>query len=227
VVGPPLEGQRWADGIGCCANPSAHRAATLPIDGTIVASERFAIDFVQLNSEDKLYAGPANQLSSYAYEGAKVYSVADGTVVNLQNGQPEQTPGAFAPGLTLLQGLGNFVIVDIGHGHFAFYAHFQPNTLKVRLGDKVRRGQVLAHLGNSGNSDAPHLHFGILNGPGPYSSNSLPYVFSSFATAGTITNSFDHDIQGAGLPAVIGPAQAGPHRHQLPLENEVVAFSKH
>ena len=70
--------------------------------------------------------------------GAKVLAVADGTVVNLQDGRPEETPPNFPQGYDLLQLLGNFVIVDIGQGHFAFYAHFQPNSLKVHKGAKVR-----------------------------------------------------------------------------------------
>ena len=224
VIGPPLEGPRWVDAIGCCSPPSVHRTATLPINGKFYVFERFAIDFAQLNPENKLYAGPRDQLSSYAYVGAKVLSVADGTVVNLQDGRPNETPPKFPEGYDLLQQLGNFVIVDIGHGHFAYYCHFQPNTLKVHVGDKVRRGQVLALMGNSGNSDAPHLHFGIQDGPLPYASDSLPFVFSSFTITGTITNPFD-DIA-AGGAAQIGPAQAGPHRNELPLQDEVITFPK-
>jgi len=222
VIGPPLEGPRWVDAIGCCSPPSVHRTATLPINGKFYAFERFAIDFAQLNPENKLYSGPRDQLSSYAYVGAKVLAVADGTVVNLQDGRPEETPPNFPQGYDLLQQLGNFVIIDIGHGHFAFYAHFQPNTLKVRKGDKVRHGQVLALVGNSGNSDAPHLHFGIEDGPLPFASNGVPFVFSSFTTTGKVTNPFD-DIA-AGAPAQIGTTRADPHRNQLPLENEVLTF---
>jgi hypothetical protein len=224
IIGPPLEGPRWVDAIGCCSPPSVHRTATLPINGKFYVSERFAIDFAQLNPENKLYSGPRDQLSSYAYVGAKVVSVADGTVVNLQDNRPEETPPNFPQGYDLLQQLGNFVIIDIGHGHFAFYCHFQPNTLKVHKGDKVRRGQVLALMGNSGNSDAPHLHFGIQDGPLPYASDSLPFVFSSFTITGTITNPFD-DIA-AGGTAQIGPMRAGDHRNELPLENEVLTFPK-
>jgi hypothetical protein len=224
VIGPPLEGPRWVDAVGCCSPPSAHRTATMPINGKFVAFERFAIDFAQLNPENKLYAGPRDKLSSYAYVGARVLAVADGTVVNLQDGRPEETPPNSPQGYDLLQLLGNFVIVDIGHGHFAFYAHFQPNTLKVHKGDKVRRGQVLALLGNSGNSDAPHLHFGIQDGPLPYASNGVPFVFSSFTTTGAVTNSFD-DIA-AGAAAQIGPVRAGPHHNELPLNDDVITFPK-
>ena len=224
VVGPPLAGPRWVDSGGCCFPPSYHRTATLPINGKLAVPERFATDFLQLNPENKLYAGPQDQLSSYAYQGAKVLAVADGTVVDLQDGRPDETPPNFPEGYTLLEALGNFVVVDIGHGRFAFSTHFQPNTLKVKVGDKVRRGQVLALMGNSGNSDAPHLHFAILDGPSPFSSYSLPFVFSSFTTTGTITNAIE-DIQ-SGAAAEIAPAQAGPHRNELPLENDVITFPK-
>ena len=54
VIGPPLEGPRWVDAIGCCSPPSVHRTATLPINGKFYVFERFAIDFAQLNPENKL-----------------------------------------------------------------------------------------------------------------------------------------------------------------------------
>src|SRR6266481_4372997 len=167
VIAPPLEGPRWVDAIGCCSPPSVHRTATLPINGKFYAFERFAIDFAQLNPDNKLYAGPPDQLSSYAYVGAKVLSVADGTVVNLQDGRPNETPPNFPKGYDLLQQLGNFVMVDIGHGHFAFYAHFQPNTLKVHKGDKVRRGQELALLGTAGTPTRPTCISGSRTVPCP------------------------------------------------------------
>jgi Peptidase family M23 len=223
VIGPPLEGPRWVDAIGCCSPPSVHRTATLPINGKFYVFERFAIDFAQLNPENKLYAGPRDQLSSYAYVGAKVLSVADGTVISLQDGRPDEKPPNFPQGYDLLQQLGNFLIVDIGYGLFAYYGHFQPNTLKVHAGDKIRRGQALALVGNSGNSDAPHLHFGIQDGPLPYASNGVPFVFSSFTTTGTITNSIDDIASGA--TAQIGSARAGPHRNELPLEGDVITFA--
>jgi murein DD-endopeptidase MepM/ murein hydrolase activator NlpD len=63
---------------------------------------------------------------------------------------------------------------------FAFYAHMQPGSLRVKLGEKVRRGQVLGLVGNSGNSTAPHLHFHVTDANSPLESEGLPYVFESF-----------------------------------------------
>ena len=43
----------------------------------------------------------------------------------------------------------------------------QPGSLKVKVGDTVKTGQVLGLLGNSGNTDSPHLHFHVMDGPSP------------------------------------------------------------
>ncbi len=153
AVAPPLKGKRWVIGGGCCAPPSYHRGATLPINGAIRIAERFAIDFVQLNAKDMLYAGDMHEVEDYAYFGDEIYAVADGTVVATQDGLPEQVPGKLPDDATIDMAAGNHVVVDIGDGRFAFYAHMQPGSVKVKLGDKVVTGQGLGLLGNSGNTD--------------------------------------------------------------------------
>ena len=167
VVAPPLKGSRWVVGGGCCTPYSYHRGATLPLNGAVRVAERFAIDFVQLNDKNMLIDGPMDQLSSYAYFGDEIYSVADGTVVATEDGLPEQVPGKLPEDATIEMAAGNHVVVDIGEGRFAFYAHMQPGSVQVKVGDKVNTGQVLGLLGNSGNTDTPHLHFHVMDGPSP------------------------------------------------------------
>src|SRR4051794_39339030 len=70
---------------------------------------------------------------------------------------------------------GNHVILSLRNGHYAFYAHLQPGSIRVKPGDRVRRGQVLGLLGNSGNSNATHLHFHIMNGDSWFASEGLPF----------------------------------------------------
>jgi hypothetical protein len=60
---------------------------------------------------------------------------------------------------------GNHIVQDIGGGAWAFYAHLKKGTLLVKPGDKVKKGQVIAKLGNTGNSNASHMHFQLMNGP--------------------------------------------------------------
>jgi murein DD-endopeptidase MepM/ murein hydrolase activator NlpD len=83
----------------------------------------------------------------------------------------------------------------------------------VKAGEHVHRGEVLGLLGNSGNSDAPHLHFEISNGPSIVQSEGLPYQLDSFQTTGTV----DSEVN-------FTPAVAAEHKNQLPLQNVVVKF---
>ena len=222
VIAPPLKGPRWVVAGGCCDTITYHRGATLPINGAIHVAERYAIDLVQLDDKNKIASGPIDKLSSYAFFGREIYSVADGTVVAMADDRPEQVPGKLPQGMPLQAALGNYVVIDIGEGRFAFYAHMQPGSLRVKPGDKVTTGEVLGLLGNSGNTDAPHLHFHVMDGASPLLSDGLPYVFTSFTGEGRVT---DEQPLFSGGAATIDPnALSGPHKNQLPLNLEVIGF---
>jgi murein DD-endopeptidase MepM/ murein hydrolase activator NlpD len=226
VLAPPLEGPGWVADSGCCFPLTHHRAGALAINGTLYVSERFAIDFVQLNANDRLYTGDATKLASYAFYGARIHAVADGVVVGTQDGFPDQVPAKAKalPPVTAQNAAGNYVVEALGQGRFAMYAHLQPGSLRVKPGERVRRGQVLALLGNSGNSVAPHLHFQVMDGPSPLLSNGLPYVFTSFHGQGVVTSE-DALVKGAVVP-IDRSAMSGPHHDELPLNLEVVSFPR-
>lgn len=67
---------------------------------------------------------------------------------------------------------GNLVVVEHGHGFSTFYAHNKMNTVKV--GQKVRRGDVIGYVGSTGNSTGPHLHYEIWKDGIPV--NPLTYI---------------------------------------------------
>ena len=79
---------------------------------------------------------------------------------------------------------GNHVIMQIGDGLYAYYAHMIPGSLRVKLGDNVRRGDVLGLLGNSGNSSEAHLDFHICSANSELGAVGLPYAFPSFEVQG-------------------------------------------
>jgi len=222
VIAPPLKGPRWVVAGGCCDTITYHRRATLPINGAIRVAERYAIDFVQLDDKNKIASGPIDKLSSYAFFGREIYSVANGAVVAMADDRPEQVPGKLPEGIPLQMALGNYVVVDIGEGRFAFYAHMQPGSLRVKPGDKVTTGQVLGLLGNSGNTDAPHLHFHVMDGASPLLSNGLPYAFTSFTGEGRVTD--EQPLFSGGAAPIDPNALSGPHKNQLPLNLEVIGF---
>jgi murein DD-endopeptidase MepM/ murein hydrolase activator NlpD len=73
--------------------------------------------------------------------------------------------------------LGNHVVLDLGNGIYAAYAHLQRGSLCVREGDRVHAGQVLARCGNSGNSSEPHLHFQLMDDPDPDAARGIPFTW--------------------------------------------------
>jgi hypothetical protein len=223
-VAPPLRGSNWVAANGCCDAITPHRGAMLAIDGTIHVPERFAIDFVQLDSELKLFEGPLDRNSSYGFFGDPVRSATAGRVVRVQDGLPNQVPGELPPGATIQTAGGNYVVVRVDRGHFAFYAHLQPGSLRVRRGDRVRPGEVLGLLGNSGNTDAPHLHFHVMDGPSPLRSNGLPFVIDRFRGIGHID---DISTMQQGLPQDVNRTELrGRFRGRMPLGDQVVAFRR-
>jgi murein DD-endopeptidase MepM/ murein hydrolase activator NlpD len=108
---------------------------------------------------------------------------------------------------------------------FAAYAHLQPGSLRVRVGDRVRTGQVLGLLGNTGNSSAPHLHFGLQDGPDILTSNSLPFVFDCYLLQGVIA---DEDLESASTGPDPAPVSLGgpaaPQVATYPLYLTVTGF---
>jgi hypothetical protein len=215
VIQPPLRGDNWLAGNGP-SNTSGHRRALIPVDGRAWIAQRFAIDWVQLYPEGKTFAGNPRENKNYRCYGVDALAVAPGVVTEVKDGIPENTPGdgSRAVPITLETIGGNHVIVDLGGGVFAFYAHFQPGTIQVKAGDKVTTGQVLGKVGNSGNSSEPHLHFDLCDRNSMLACEGIPYAFPSFGVQGS----------GWGWKAVEEKAAAVARTRELPLENQVVRF---
>ena len=147
-------------------------------------------------------------------------------MVASRNDLPEQVPGALPGGLTIDQADGNFVVLDIG-GSFVLYAHMQPGSVTVKPGATVKRGDVLGKVGNTGNTQAPHLHLHVMDGPSPLMANGIPYVFEEFKlTAVDKAGTADFDkAEATGSPltlTTLSPPQT--LQRVLPLDLSVVEF---
>lgn len=227
VLASPVGTGDWWIGLGP-SNTSEHRRAVIRVGEDTVPhlAQRFAIDWVKMDAKGEYARDHRGRRNTdwYGY-GEPVLAVADARVVGVVDSIPENTPGEGSRAVPMRVGtvLGNFVLLDLGPSadsgahRFALYGHLQPGSLKVRAGDAVRRGQVLGTIGNSGNSDGPHLHFHVTEAPdaavAPLRGEGVPFVLDSF----TIVN---HDpervAQGARLTAL------GSHRAVLPVEGDVV-----
>src|SRR5262249_23673613 len=147
--------------------------------------QRFAIDWAKIGPNGNVYRGDPSKNVNYFGYGAEVLAVGDAVVVGVKDGMPENIPSEKerAIPISLFNAGGNSIMLDLGNSRFAFYAHLQPQSLRVKVGDKVRRGQVLALLGNSGNATGPHLHFHVVDANMPLFAEGMPYVFESFEVA--------------------------------------------
>ena len=77
--------------------------------------------------------------------GTKIYATGDGVVKDVQS---------------IGGGYGRWILIDHGFGYQTVYAHL--DKFNVRVGQKVKRGDVIGYVGSTGLSTAPHLHYEVL-----------------------------------------------------------------
>ena len=219
AIGAPVRGE-WAAFNGP-SNASGHRRLVLALDGHTASGQRFAIDFLQVDSagNSRRPGTDAAKNSNYYAYGTELLAVADGVVAATKDSIPENVPGGRAVKIDLVTVGGNFVGIDIGGGKYALYAHVQPGSLRVKVGDRVKRGQVIALLGNSGNSTEPHVHFQIADGPSFLAAEGLPYA-TDFEVLGNCGI--------GGNPPKITCSRHAPTavKGGIPIQNELVRFPK-
>ncbi len=226
VLSPPLRGKGWLDANGCCLTITPHRGGVEPINGKARAPEMFAIDFQQLDAKGRVFEGPVDKLSSYAFYGADIYSAAEGKVVEVVRDLPDGIPGQDPAHPTATTASGNHVIVDIGHGRYVMYAHMIPGSVTVAVGDEVPAGHVLGKLGDSGNASAPHLHFQVMDRPSALGAHGLPFVFQSMDREATCIGTVNDELNdiGVGTPLQLDTSTAKHFDKKLPLTLDVLNF---
>jgi hypothetical protein len=222
TIGPPLRGGDWMAANGP-SNSSGHRRALIPVGGGAHIAQRFAIDWLQVRESGQSFEGDRLDNKNYRCYGTDALAVADAAVVAMKDGIPENIPGASsrAVPITLETVGGNHVILDLGGGKFAFYAHLQPGKIRVKVGDHVRKGQVIGLVGNSGNSTEPHLHFHICDRNSPLASEGLPYALTSFEAQGK----GEIRAEAGSMKITISTEGAGRRAMEIPLQNQFVRFS--
>ncbi|MEO8448680.1 MAG: M23 family metallopeptidase [Gemmatimonadota bacterium] len=202
-------------------NTSGHRRTLIPIGGLARIPQRFGTDWIKLGPEGAPFHGDSTVNANWYGYGTPIVAVAHGKVVEVKDGIIENVPLSpkMAVPITLETVGGNHVILEIGPGVYAFYAHLQPGSLKVKLGDFVSRGAPIGLLGNSGNSTAPHLHMHVGDQGSPLGCEGIPFVFDQFQLLGRVKGVDQEEVWKATQPAV-------SKSRELPMENQVVLFPK-
>ena len=140
-----------------------------------VANQRYAFDFLRVDKNGKSHKNDGTSNEDYFAFGQKVLAPADGEVTDVIEGVRDNTPGSLNP----YSALGNAVIIKHQEHEVSVLAHFKQNSICVKVGDKVKKGQLLGLCGNSGNSSEPHIHYHLQNTPVVQDGTGIKCVFSS------------------------------------------------
>jgi murein DD-endopeptidase MepM/ murein hydrolase activator NlpD len=183
VLGRPLAGENWSADNGPSIE-SHHRMGLFVAGGAAQISRRYAFDW-KIYQSGRIYSGDERDVRSYFSYGRDVLAVADGEVVQARDGMPDNIPrtkAGFTPAIPITMDTvaGNFIVIALGDGQFAQYAHLQPGSLRVKSGDRVKRGEVVARVGGSGDARVPHLHFQVADKPDIFASEGLPYLLDRY-----------------------------------------------
>lgn len=222
ALSAPLRGGPWV-GLYEPTMERGHRTSFYVVEGRARIPARFAIDWVRLDQDSKRARGDEAQLANWHGYGAEVLAVADGVIATANDDIGDGSSGATGP-MPLENASGNYVTLDLGGGRYAFYEHLKHGSVRVKAGDRVKAGQVIGLLGNSGSSSSgPHLHFHVSDANATLAAEGLPYVFRSFDVVGAFDSIAAYGAGERWQP--VAGATGGRRNHELPAPNAVVMFS--
>ena len=210
MLRPPLAPGEWLAGYGP-SNTSDHRRTIIALGGRAWISQRFAIDFVHIGKNGNTFHDDRSRNENFWSFGLPVYAVADGEVTEVVDAYPDNPPGQMPP-VTIDNIAGNRVIVRIGPDQYALFAHLQQHSIRVHLHDRVKRGDVIARVGNSGNATSAHLHFQLMNANSAIAAEGVPYAFDRFTFLG-YGRDFEEDHH---------PTE--PRHLEMPVDDEVIGI---
>lgn len=219
-LSPPLRGGPWV----AVYSPDwqrGHRRMFYAIDGTAHVPGRFAVDFFMVDDQGKTTHGDSDRVQDALDYGAAVLAVADAKVVAIRDGIPESEKISQNHKHSLEDAPGNHIVLQLDDHRFAVYEHLKPGSIRVSVGSRVRRGQIIAALGFTGDSTGPHLHFDVANGPEPLNAEGLPFVCTQFNLIGRYKRVEDLGVR-RWEPLAAGQPEL--RVHEMPQPNAVLLF---
>jgi hypothetical protein len=118
------------------------------------ANQRYALDLVKIGPDGKCFKADGRHLQDYLSWGQAVRAPISGTVIEAVKTYPDNEPGRVDD----RDSRGNHVLIRSVAGEIILLAHLRKGSVLAEKGDSVQEGQLLAQVGNSGNTSAPHLH---------------------------------------------------------------------
>ena len=163
----------------------------LPLDGAVTVAwggadasvnhhvlnpeERWGYDLL-VTVDGVTHRGSPRALTDYYAYDRPVHAPAAGRIVDVHDGDPEAPPGR----ADRLRRGGNRVVLEVAPGQYLFILHLKAGTIRVAPGQAVREGEIVGHVGNSGNSSEPHVHVHLQDSPAPGLGEGIPLYFSNY-----------------------------------------------
>lgn len=171
VPAPPGAGEIRFEYGYVIGDPAATHRPTSPYRAPFAAARSFQVTQAPPDAITHRDAGSRHAIDIAMPVGSAVHAAREGLVINVAH-------KFFRGGVTQeVRDEANFVQVLHEDGTTAVYAHLQLNTVRVRPGQRVSRGEYIANSGNTGYSSGPHLHFVVLRNAG-LRSESVPVSFA-------------------------------------------------
>lgn len=196
VIEFPLRGEWFTE-----VSPVDH----VPSHGTNRFGLRYAFDFLQVDSEkpthpthDKKnadYFFKGIPLESYYCFGKPIYATFSGEVVAVEHNILEREKASWFHDQTLAirnslffnperDGFesvgGNYVILKKEETIYAVFCHLQKDSITVKVGENIQKGQLIGKIGHSGNSTEPHLHFHLMDSANIEIAKGIPFIFEQY-----------------------------------------------
>ncbi|MBT1695937.1 peptidoglycan DD-metalloendopeptidase family protein [Fulvivirgaceae bacterium PWU4] len=187
VLGTPLREGTWV-AVYDPAWERGHRRVLYKGDSAMHLPGRYAIDFIRVDDQGRYARDNEDAIGNWYGYSADVLAVSDGTVLSVRTNFPESATlsAHHQPGPE--DATGNYIALQVSSDRVAFYEHLKPGSIRVQPGQRVKKGDVIASLGFTGQSTGPHLHFHVADRNSPLRAEGVPFVFESFKMLGAYTN---------------------------------------
>jgi murein DD-endopeptidase MepM/ murein hydrolase activator NlpD len=220
VLGPPLRSGPWV-AVYNAAWERGHRRVYYAIDGTPRIPGRFAIDWIKLDPNGQRARGSEDEVANVLGYGEDVLAVSNATVAATRDDVSEVSLVSARRKHAIEDASGNYVALELRPGRYVLYEHLKPGSVRVKGGQRVRKGQVIASLGFTGDSTGPHLHLHVGDAASPLGAEGLPFVFDRFTMLGVFT-----DMADLGKRRWAGAAGSAARQLERPAPGAVIDFGE-
>jgi len=175
---------KWTVGNGGFVNGEFH-------SGGRFGSERYALDFSIMEDEEGVVPDDwtlPTKVEEYPCYGKDVIAIADGVVVKVSNNHPDSRTNGKKVYCDTWELRGNYIVIKHNDSEYSLTAHLMPKSITVKVGDKVKQGEVVAKCGNSGNCTAPHIHFQLQSSASSFLAISLPIAFTNIKAQDSVAH---------------------------------------